>query len=183
MYHHHILRRPTNELISKFYHAQKLKPSKGDFVSLIENDKKMIGISLSNEEISKLSKYKYKKLVKKAILDEAFKDLIRKKENSILSDDEKCLLLKCRVRELDVKLNYRNGYQNQNLQCSLCLSGEDDSQYHLFHCWRLIDHCDNLANNVTIEYEDLFSDMSLQIPAAKLLSEIWKVRMNILEDG
>ena len=80
MYHHHILRRPTNELISKFYHAQKLKPSTVDFVSLIENDKKLIGISLSDEEISKLSKYKYKKLVKKAILDEAFKDLIRKKE-------------------------------------------------------------------------------------------------------
>ena len=47
---------------------------------MIENDKKLIGISLSDEEISKLSKYKYKKLVKKAILDEAFKDLIRKKE-------------------------------------------------------------------------------------------------------
>ena len=104
------------------------------------------------------------------------------KSDSILSDDEKCLLLKCRVRELDVKLNYRNRYQNQNLQCSLCLSGEDDSQYHLFHCSKIIDDCENLSNNVTIEYEDLFSDMSLQIPAAKLLAEIWKVRTNLLDD-
>ena len=104
------------------------------------------------------------------------------KSDCFLSDDKKCIFYKCRVRELDVKLHYRNKYQNQNLQCSLCLSGENDSQYHLFHCSRLIDNCENLANNISIEYEDLFSDISLQIPAAKLLSEIWKVRKKILED-
>ena len=60
---------------------------------------------------------------------------------------------------------------------SLSLSGENDSQYHLFHCSRLIDDCEHLANNVSIEYEDI----SLQIPAAKPLSEIWKVRKKILD--
>ena len=96
--------------------------------------------------------------------------------NIKMSDAEKCLLFKCRVRELPVKANYRNRYQN--VKCSLCREGFDDTQYHLFHCVGIIAQCDILANNVEMEYEDIFGDISRQIPVAKLLSEIWtnKVR-------
>ena len=202
MYQHHILRRPKTELISRFYHAQKLKPSKGDFVTLVENDKKLLKISLSDQEISEISKSKYKQIVKKAISEEAFKDLMRQKENHskmtelqyselamqsylksdcILTDDEKCLLFKCRVRELDVRPNYQNNYQN--LQCLLCQTGEEDNQYHLFHCSKLLANVDNLANNIDIEYEDFFGDISRQIPAAKLLSLIWIKRSELIEKG
>ena len=77
--------------------------------------------------------------------------------------------------------SYQNKYQN--LQCMLCQSGEEDNQYHLFHCSKLIDNLENLANNVDIEYEDFFGDISRQIPAAKLLSLIWIKRNELIEQG
>ena len=60
--------RPKTEMITKFYQAQKIKPSKGDFVEMLQSDKKMLKIQLSDQEISKLSKSKYKKMVKSAII-------------------------------------------------------------------------------------------------------------------
>ena len=150
----------------KFYYAQKLKSSKGDFVTLVENDQKLLKINLSDQEISEISKPKYKKIVKKAITEEAFKDLMRQKEkhskmtelqyselamqsylksDCILTDDEKC-----RVRELDVRRNYQNKYQN--LQCMLCQSGEEDNQYHLFHCSKLIANLDNLSKETSFNF-------------------------------
>ena len=86
-----------------------------------------------------MSKYKYKKMIKVAIANEAFQDLMRKKEsnskmlelnyenlkiqryltsNIKMSDAEKCLLFKCGVREFPIKANYRNRYQK--VKCSLC---------------------------------------------------------------
>ena len=39
MYLHHILKRPKEEIITKFYVAQKLKPSRNDWVTTIEKIK------------------------------------------------------------------------------------------------------------------------------------------------
>ena len=53
---------------------------KSDFVTLVEKDQKLLKINLSDQEISEISKPKYKKILKKAIKEEAFKDLMRQKE-------------------------------------------------------------------------------------------------------
>ena len=127
-YYHHIIKRPYDELIYKFYKAQKLKPSKGDWVNLVENDKQLLKINLGDEEIAKMSKFTFKKFVKKVIAEGAFaylmkikethsklKDLKYKKlemQNYIKSDnnltvDEKCLLFQFRVRQTDVKCDYK----------------------------------------------------------------------------
>ena len=76
MYHHHILRRFKNELISKFYHAQKQKPSQGDFVNMIDTDKKLFKINLTDGEISSKSDGN-KETIKKAIKDATFNYLIK----------------------------------------------------------------------------------------------------------
>ena len=41
----HILNRDSDELIKKVYLAPKEKPTRGDFVKLVENDLKELGIS------------------------------------------------------------------------------------------------------------------------------------------
>ena len=82
LYHHHVLRRPKSELIGKVYHAQKIKPSKGDFIEMIESDKKLLKNKLSDDKILRISKYKYKKIIKVAIANEAFQELMRKKESN-----------------------------------------------------------------------------------------------------
>ena len=47
VYHHHILQRPKTELIRKVYSAQKTKPTKGDFIELVEKDKNCIGMNIN----------------------------------------------------------------------------------------------------------------------------------------
>ena len=66
-------------------------------------------------------------------------------------------------------------------KCTLCVSGEEDSQYHLFNCQEIIDNCPALANNVNVEYEDIFGDISSQVLVAKLLSEILETRERLTE--
>ena len=79
MYLKHILSRKENELIKRFYLAQKSQPSKNDWVNTIKNDLKDCNINITDEEIEKITKYKYKKMIKKAISNDAFRYLMNKK--------------------------------------------------------------------------------------------------------
>ena len=87
MYYQHIIKRPEDELIHKFYKAQKLSPSKGDWVTLIEKDKNLLDIEMEDEDIARLSKYVFKKYVKKATREKAYKFLIDKKEKHFKLND------------------------------------------------------------------------------------------------
>ena len=199
MYLHHILKRNEDELINKFYKAQKLKPSKNDWVMTIEEDKKYLGIIMEDNDIKKLSKYKFKQILNDKIKELSFKYLIKKKEShsktenlnynnlevqsylksdSNLNNDEKQLLFKFRTRMIDVKINYRNRYLDST--CQLGCDSEE-SQSHLFECEVLINKCEDLANNVKVEYEDIFGDRTSQIDAIKLLTKMWNTREQILE--
>ena len=58
---------------------------------------------------------------------------------------------------------------------------EFDEQKHLFECEVLLNNSDILANNVKVEYEDIFSEeVSKQINAIRLLAQIWITRKNLL---
>ena len=67
MYLHHILTREENELIKRVYKSQLIKPTKNDWVNTISNDKKEMGINLTDEQIKSYSKKKFKKFVKQKI--------------------------------------------------------------------------------------------------------------------
>ena len=49
MYLHHILRRPNNELIKKFYEAQKCKMSQGDWAEKVSENIKELNLNLTDE--------------------------------------------------------------------------------------------------------------------------------------
>ena len=201
MYLHHILRRPDKELIHKFYKAQALKISRGDWAETVSNDKIEINLQMDDLEISKLSKYKFKNILKKKIMKKAFDDLkimkeghskmsniiygdelkIQKylKSDSKFTNDDKSLLFKMRTRMTEVKNNFKNKFVN--LQCFLCKS-EIDDQSHLFYCQKIIENCHELAENIDIEYEDIFSEKSKQLKAIKLIAKIWKVREKLISE-
>ena len=200
LYYHHIIKRPNTELIYKIYKAQKLKPCKGDWINLINQDEKLLNINLNEEKDKRLSKYKFKKNINKVIRESAFKYLLSKKEsrskieplyyrklqtqnylktNNCLTDGEKITLFKLRTREANVKCNYKNMYTD--LKCTLCKSKEDDNQYHLLQCEYLIQCCKNLAENILVEYEDIYESLEKQIPAAKLLHEVLKIKSKLTE--
>ena len=91
-------------------------------------------------------------------------------------------LFKLRVREINVKANYKNMYPD--LKCRLCTSQNvEETQYHLVNCDVLISKCKNLAQNVKIEYEDIFENGAKQVLAAKLLHEVIEIRRTLIDQN
>ena len=201
MYLHHIVRRPETELIRKFYEAQKSKISKGDWVQMVQENMKQINLKMSDLEIAKMSKNKFKKIVKKHITTAAFSELIRVKEthskmqdtkynklevqdylksDSGLSDARKQLLVKLRTRMYGVKVNFKNHYENH--QCRLC-KAEMEDQPHLFMCQKLIENCESLAENTQVEYEDIFGTTNKQLKAMALFEKIHETRDKLIYEN
>ena len=60
-----ILTRTNDELIKKVYTTQKLHTTKGDWFEMIQNEKAKYAINLTDEEISKMSKSRFKSLADK----------------------------------------------------------------------------------------------------------------------
>ena len=69
---HTILKRNQNEITRKVYEAQKLDSKKGDFVQQIEDDKEMIKLDLSDQEIEMMDQTTYQNLVKSKVKSAAF---------------------------------------------------------------------------------------------------------------
>ena len=78
MYLWHILTRSTDEIISKVYHIQKIKPVRYDWIKLVEEDKQIYNIQLSDEQIRSMSKNKFKCIVFKSVNEFAFSSLLDK---------------------------------------------------------------------------------------------------------
>ena len=201
MYLHHILRRPNEELIKKFYEAQKLKPSKNDWVKTVDKDKEDLNINLDDEQIKQMSKYKFRKLMQASIREKAFEHLMNLKEthskaedlsykkletqsylksDNDLKNEEKEVLFKFRTRMADLKMNFKNMHIDHT--CPLCKE-HDDSQKHILECETILNKSEDLANNSRVEYEDIFEGKSKQIEAIKLISKAFKVREKLLEEN
>ena len=67
MYYWEILNRDKSELIHRIYTTQKISNCTGDWVRLVEADKKELGIDLTDEQIQEVSKSSFKTYVKKKV--------------------------------------------------------------------------------------------------------------------
>ena len=65
MYWWHIVKVNRSELISRVYSAQKLSAVSGDWVKLLESDKKEFNINLTDEEVCRISEARFKNYLKK----------------------------------------------------------------------------------------------------------------------
>ena len=75
MYLHNILQKDEKEMVRRVYEAQKADPSQGDFTELVTNDCEAIELGMSDVEIRRMSKFKFKKVVTSKVLKAAFKYL------------------------------------------------------------------------------------------------------------
>ena len=75
MYLWTILKRSEDQLVRKVYNAQKLKPTKGDWYEMIQSEKTKYKIYETDEEISLMSKNKFKRIVEKKVNSFAFETL------------------------------------------------------------------------------------------------------------
>ena len=97
--------------------------------------------------------------------------------SSQLSSKEKELLILLRLRMTKTKLNYRT--MHADLSCNLCYEDIQQSDSHLLDCDRLIQECGELANNTSVEYEDIFGDESQQVQAIRLFSKVFDTKSRI----
>jgi hypothetical protein len=63
LYLRNILKRDDNELLKRFYFAQKVFKTKNDWVELIDKDKNDLELDLTDEEISKMKETKFNSII------------------------------------------------------------------------------------------------------------------------
>ena len=87
LYFWDILHKNEDELVKKVFNLQEKFAVKNDWVLQIKNDLNECNISQSENEISKMSKYSFKKLIKEKIRTIAAQYLIALKEKHSKSEN------------------------------------------------------------------------------------------------
>ena len=169
---------------------------------MIQEEKIKFGIDETDEQISKLSKTKFKRIVEKKVNSYAFKTLKARasshskslkilscvenqtvvkrqeylRENRLTKDDCQ-LLFKLRTKMLDVKSNFSNLYEN-DLVCRTCnkLDSVEDED-HLLKCESL--KSENL--NPDVKFNFVYLDLTKQVQAAKTYKAILRKREVLLK--
>ena len=113
MYLHNILKKSKNELIRKVYETQKFLQTKNDWYNLVSEDKNKLGLSVSDEQISAMSKTSFKTLVVKAVRTYALNCL---NENATRSENSKCRKL---IKTELIKENYLLDKKFSKSECEL----------------------------------------------------------------
>ena len=201
MFLYDILSRNENELLSKFFQAQCLNPIRDDWCNTVKDDLKSLNINMTFDNIQKISKYSFKKLVKSKIRELAFCDLISKIKNndhsklknitynelkmqpylksSLVSTNQAKQLFRFRTRMSNVKCNFKSKYSKEGLLCPLpgCLEIEDDK--HLLNC----NIADSARQDIKMDFMKLYSsNVKEQIILIGLLVSGENLRDSLIED-
>ena len=91
--------------------AQKNKPANKDWVKQIESDKKEFGIDKSDEQLKAISKYKFKRIIKKAAMKQTINYLNKIKEKHSKLDDIVIDKFKPQEYLTDDRININQVYQ------------------------------------------------------------------------
>ena len=200
MYMHTIMQKNEEELVRKVFEAQKDDPISGDFVELVENDKEMIGINMKENEITTMSKTKFKRLVKERISDAAFKYLIDLKQkhskmnkisyqkfelskylsSPLFNTESRALLLALRTRTVSgVRGDFPGLYQDR-----LCPvgCGDEDKLENIITCSVLQSyHASDSLTYDKAKFEDIFlSDIKKQKEITEMYRQLLEIRNKIL---
>ena len=200
MFLHHILKLKPDEMISKVLWAQIYKPVKNDWSNVVEEDLQAVGLGHMNvEDIQNKTKNQMKRIVKKAIAESAFKNLmeektrLKKMENiqyeeldmqKYLSSENiinrhKKLAFKIRTRMTDLKNNF-----GKKEKCEICEKpNSEDAQSHAFlDCDVIKVLCLEIRTNVHSKYADFFSGSEEKIQnVVKLCNISLQKRQELLE--
>ena len=201
MYYRDLLRKSESELVKKFFDTQKKFTSKNDWIIQVQNDLKDLNIDKTEEEIIKMTKYSYKKLIKNKLKINAthslFYDKSEEKRSKIknltsfklqnylrtnkFTTKQKKLLFSLRTRSIDVKNNYKNKFQF-NMKCRMCEDENSiDSEEHYLKCSKILENFDDNEDILNAKYEDIFSqNIDEQISITRIFETIFKIRQKIL---
>ena len=185
-YLQNLLKSDSSSLSKQVFLEQCKKPNKQDWATQILKDLDEFQISLTFNEIENLSKYQFKKIVKKASYKSAFKYLIGEKEKQSKGENLNYLYLKTqnylkpgtglttqdmkqiysiRTRNLFLKSNFPGMFTDNkcvNINCN-----EKDTEYHLFYadCFKT----KNIIVQNGTEFNQIFSN---DVPTQKTIKDI-----------
>ena len=195
-----ILKRDTEELIKEIYDVQKNDPIKGDFYDLVMEDIRSIKLKITEEEITKMKKQKFKSIVKEHVRISAMEHLKQLQQNHskakkinynklelaqymnspVFSNDNTKLLLALRTRTVNgIRSDFSGMYST--LSCPLC-GDHPDTLPNVLICNIMKKHQQtSVLSNSAFSYDDVFSqDVIKQKEITELFSELLKIREEIV---
>ena len=188
----HILTKPKSELIRKVYEVQRNMFTKHDWYNLVMEDRNQLEIVQSDEQISKMSKDSFSKIVTKAVQKNAAeylnsialkhsksKPLVKQslKSEKYFQDpkftkSEVELLFALRTRMVTgIKNNFSMQFSN-SIACEFC-KVQVDCQEHLLKCIELSKLVKIPAD---VDYGDLFKDTVKQLRIVKIFKSLLRAR-------
>ena len=190
----YIMKQEESSMIFQILKATRENPVKNDFVYTCQKYLKTLEIDLSFEEIAKMTKYNFKKILKEKATIAAFKYLKNEqmKQKKILdiqysklqmqeyladgdrNTDISKLIFKARGKTLDIKLQKKWKYDDK--LCSGCKINEESGEEILA--------CDSFGQNTEkVVYSGFYSSsVDEQVQVAKVMSRKLKVRQKIREE-
>ena len=200
MFYWHVLQLNSDELVFRFFTAQKLRPVKNDWVLQIEKDKADVGLeNMADEDIKKISNQKFKTFLKTKINQlkiKEFKEVQKKQSKTknlmlrnsdsptqyILSKNlcvkEVQTLFKLKTRMINVKNNSKTS-NSEDMWCRTC-SLFCETQEHLYICSEIRKHLPNVKFE-NFNYDMLKRKVEEQEKFAKIYTLILQARKDILE--
>ena len=188
MYLHHILTRDPDELILKIYKCQLTVKTQKDWGWLVQEENRKYNIDLCDDEIAKMSKKQFKKLIDDAVNREAFRSLMSSEKSKVqsiikctqqakdgkskpqdyllskkLSTREKQTLFELRTRNFNCKSNQKSSFL-ADMTCRWCLNPNsyEDEKHTFQECTSLIDE-----TKLRLSIQDVFGTLEEQVNFVK----------------
>ena len=202
LYLHNILQKDENEMIRKIYNIQKENPTNGDFSELVKQDMITIGLDINEDELMKIPKSRFKRIVKQKIQQQVFSYLneLKKKHSKmenlhyvsfetapylkspLFNSTDISLLLALRTRTVRGIRNDFGGLYNDKLCPLKC--GDTDTLKNVLTCKSLLQkHSTTEISNGDIRYEDIFgADIKKQKRITELFKQLLEIRNQILQN-
>ena len=200
MYLHNIFQKKEDELVRRIYEAQKADPSPGDFSELVKEDLTDIELDITDSEIMRETKNKFKNVVKTKTRNAAFKQLLEMKKNHskmksleyeifkvqdylmspLFNCESRNLLFRLRTRTVSgIRCDFKGVYKDTF--CPLGC-GERDTLPHLLTC--LVLRKQHKSTNLSIsdhKFEDIFSEnIMIQKSATVILEQLLQLRNELM---
>ena len=179
-------------MLSQFFYAQWKYPSKkNEWTMKVREDLKDLSIEENLEKIKKTSKYSFKTMVKKKIVEEAFNSLMERKakhkkmanlqyselvmqeylKEKFISPVQAKIIFRFRTRMEKFSENFKGGKPTK--QCPLCMASKD-TQNHSFQCQVLLKNIEMAGTP-----EDIYNQ-TISKETAKTIENIVKFRETYL---
>ena len=189
----YLLKEDKESMIYQILKATQDNPLKNDFVSTCKKYMKILKIEISFEDIGKMTKNRFKNVLKEKTRQAAYKYLLEQKSKQSKISDIKYsklkmqpylaegdrdislskLIFKARGRTLDIKMDKKWKYDDKS--CSGCKINEETGE-EIMRCKELGDNDENIL------YKNFFEEYTDQIKAAKVLDKKLKMREKIREE-